>query len=948
VTDSDGSHPAEDQADRLDDDLEAALAHGYGGGCDPDPAPSVLARIARLAGSTPGVHLREESAGDTPMLRPLAAGERLAAGKYVVHGELGRGGVGAVHRGHDQDLGRDVAMKFLHERYQRDQGLLHRFVEEAQIGGQLQHPGIVPVYDLGIIDGRPFFTMKLVKGQTLAKKLAERASPAGDLRTFLSVFEDVCQTLAYAHARGVVHRDLKPANVMIGSFGEVQVVDWGMGKVLPQGGVADERRASERRAEVSIVETVRSSSHGSRSVVGSVMGTPAYMPPEQARGDVERMDERSDVFALGAILCEILTGAPPYVGPAAKLIEQAASAELADAEARLAAADVDPELAALALRCLAPAPAARPRSAEVVAQAIHDHLASVEARAQAARIEAAEARVRARALKRTQRLGLGIVAVVGAALVVSLLSWRSARRSANEEQLAGAAARESEAAAAASERVALAAKARAEGDLRRTQEMQKLILDVLSNVDPAAARTADTTLLRGVLDRTAHRIDSGVVDEETAAQLHLLVGKVYRAIGRSRTAIEHSEAAVEGLRRAHGAENELTLKARLEQAEVLLDLGRLDEGEDLIRDNLATLERVLGPDAPLTIQQRSALAGCFYERGRYAEAEALYDELLAAAEGDTAAAYPTKLADMSNLASVYISQRRFVAAEELCRKTLASKEAELGPDHPRTLLTRSTLAFALQGQGRLAEAEASFRETLALQERILGDEHPATLTTLNLLATAYSEQGRVEEAEALSLRLLERQERALGPEHQDTLGTITNLGYNNNQMGRYDVAVGYLERSLPAKRRVLGPDHPWTRLARGNLAHSYLELGRRADALALESEQLELDVATAERPDAGLATIYAVARNLLEHPFEELQDPARALRLAQRALSIVVATDARVGVDPARLPRIRPLPPRRGRCGDREPAASRRAPARRHGPRLPRAPARVRGRRPGG
>jgi serine/threonine protein kinase len=138
----------------------------------------------------------------------------------------------AVHKGHDQDLGRDVAMKFLHDKYKDEPSILHRFVEEAQIGGQLQHPGIVPVYDLGMSDGKPFFTMKLVKGKTLAQALSDRQSVADDRRSFLAIFEQICQTMAYAHVRGVVHRDLKPANVMIGSFGEVQVVDWGMGKVL--------------------------------------------------------------------------------------------------------------------------------------------------------------------------------------------------------------------------------------------------------------------------------------------------------------------------------------------------------------------------------------------------------------------------------------------------------------------------------------------------------------------------------------------------------------------------------------------------------------------------------------------------------------------------------------------------------------------------------------------
>src|SRR5262249_24470863 len=159
-----------------------------------------------------------------------------------------------------------------------------RFVEEARIAGQLQHPGIVPVYTLGEAGpGRPYFTMKLVEGQTLAALLAERASPAHDLTRFLKVFEQVCQTLAYAHSRGVIHRDLKPANVMVGAFGEVQVMDWGLARRL--GATAEDGPAG------SLVEP-------SRTGGGRVLGTPAYMAPEQARGEAERLDERCDVFGL--------------------------------------------------------------------------------------------------------------------------------------------------------------------------------------------------------------------------------------------------------------------------------------------------------------------------------------------------------------------------------------------------------------------------------------------------------------------------------------------------------------------------------------------------------------------------------------------------------------------------------------------------------------------------
>ena len=165
----------------------------------------------------------------------LRGTERSAQAKdrYEIVGEIARGGVGVVHRGRDNDIGRAVALKVLHDRHLSNSELVQRFVEEAQIGGQLQHPGIVPVYELGLqADKRPFFAMKLVKGETLAARLAARKDPSEQRRRLLRVFRDVCRTLAYAHSLGVIHRDLKPSNVMIWSFGEVQVLDWGFAKVI--------------------------------------------------------------------------------------------------------------------------------------------------------------------------------------------------------------------------------------------------------------------------------------------------------------------------------------------------------------------------------------------------------------------------------------------------------------------------------------------------------------------------------------------------------------------------------------------------------------------------------------------------------------------------------------------------------------------------------------------
>jgi serine/threonine-protein kinase len=375
---------------------------------------SVLDLLAEKTGVETRIHVAPDTGG--PILRPLSGDARAAAGKYQLQGEIARGGVGTVLKGYDTHLGRDVALKLLHEEHLGNPEMLQRFVEEAQIGGQLQHPGVVPVYDLALQGERPFFSMKLIKGRTLSALLDEREELAHELRRFLAIFEQICLTMAYAHARGVIHRDLKPSNVMVGAFGEVQVVDWGMGKVLGR----DERRAPVWAA-LSVIATVRSETGSSPSVVGSVMGTPAYMPPEQARGDVEGMDEQSDVFSLGAVLCQVLTGKPPYVGAGA--LQMAAAAELGPCQDRLDACGADPELVRLVRECLSPAPPGRPADAGAVATRIGAHLAAVEERTRRGQVEAAEQRAAAQTARRVQRLTVGLAASVLVLLALGGGGW---------------------------------------------------------------------------------------------------------------------------------------------------------------------------------------------------------------------------------------------------------------------------------------------------------------------------------------------------------------------------------------------------------------------------------------------------------------------------------------------------------------------------------------------
>jgi serine/threonine-protein kinase len=335
---------------------------------------------------------------DTPTRQESSASSTAALSLpgYELLGELGRGGMGLVLKGHDQQMDRDVAVKLLREKFRHEPHIAQRFVREARISGGLQHPGIVPVYQLGEFpDGRPFFTMKVVEGRTLAGLLNDRPSSQQDQARFLQIFEQVCQALAYAHAQGVIHRDLTPSNIMVGAFGEVQVMDWGLAKVLPGAGGAAEESGGAPAEEA-----------GPRT---GVVGTPAYMAPEQARGELELIDARADVFGLGGILCHILTEQPPYTGE--DVLRQAAASDLTGAFARLDDTDADTELVALCRECLTPEREGRPRDAGAVAARVTAYQAAVQEEFRRAELERAAAEARATEEGRTRRVAEAKAAV---------------------------------------------------------------------------------------------------------------------------------------------------------------------------------------------------------------------------------------------------------------------------------------------------------------------------------------------------------------------------------------------------------------------------------------------------------------------------------------------------------------------------------------------------------
>jgi serine/threonine protein kinase len=369
------------------------------------PSEDYSARFPELTGPW-------QTADDGADARPLVG---LVVGEYEIHEERGRGGMGVVYRATDLALGREVAIKVLQDRFDPRSETARRFLAEARITAQLQHPGIPAVHRVGTLpDGRPFLAMKLIKGRTLDVLFKE-----GRTERLLAAFEHVCQAVAYAHDHKVIHRDLKPSNVMVGAFGEVQVMDWGLAKILTDGPKPSAVEVAPP-APAKTVITPSADSGGSETEAGSMIGTPAFMPPEQAGGETDKVDQRADVFGLGAILAVILTGKPPYVGDSDQAVQlMAVRGQLDDCLSRLDACGAEREWVALCKRCLAFAPADRPKDAGEVAAEVARLRAAAEERARTAQVEAARAATKRRWQTSTAvAVFLALLAVVAGLAVV--------------------------------------------------------------------------------------------------------------------------------------------------------------------------------------------------------------------------------------------------------------------------------------------------------------------------------------------------------------------------------------------------------------------------------------------------------------------------------------------------------------------------------------------------
>jgi tetratricopeptide (TPR) repeat protein/tRNA A-37 threonylcarbamoyl transferase component Bud32 len=797
---------------------------------------------------------------ETPVLAGIAAkGTALRAGRFELGEELARGGMGIVYRARDDMLDRDVAVKVLHERFFADSLFGDRFLDEARITAQLQHPAIPPVFEVGrLADDRPYLAMKLIKGRTLEKLLSERCSPADERGQFLSVFQQVCQAVSYAHSRRILHRDLKTANVMVGAFGEVQVMDWGLAKLLePRREVAPDPASTTKVTSCTVIRTACEREFATQA--GSMLGTPAFMSPEQAGGELDKLDERSDVFGLGAILCVILTGQPPYPGKSVEEVGlMAIRGTLADAHARLDDCGADATLVELCRQCLAADRDSRPRDAATLAGALAEYMTGVEERARRAEVELAAAETKATEQRKRRRVQFALAATV--LVLVGLVGfglWSQERtRSAAAADRAERESRDAqrireqkeiaEANATEASRQREIAEANEKTAAERQAETQAMLDFVKDKIIAAAQPSAFGGLGRDV--PLSHALEVALPHVEQSfrqqplieARLRWTLGNSFFGLGKVKAAADQYDRARAIYTQKLGPEHPNTLGNSVRLAMCYRELGRYAEAVKLCEDSLAASTAKHGRDYPLTLWCMDEMGMCYRAAGRQADRLRILEESAALHKAKLGVDDHDTLWSMYFLAMCYREAGRYAEAAKLHEETLALRKAKSGPEAFDTLWSMNELGLTYRALGRNAEALKLLEETLALRRANLGPDHPDTLMVMNDLANCYLGLGRRPEALQLYKQTLALRKSTLGTDHPGTLVSMRNLALCYRYGARDGDAVKLMEEALAAYRAKFGVDYPETLEIVIALVVSYADAGRRTEALKLCEETLPL------------------------------------------------------------------------------------------------------------
>jgi serine/threonine protein kinase/tetratricopeptide (TPR) repeat protein len=774
-----------------------------------------------------------------PAFRPITEGPGAQIGPYRLREKIGEGGMGVVYTAdQEKPVRRRVALKIIKPGMDTEQVVM-RFEAERQALALMDHPSIARVFDAGATDtGRPYFVMELVKGVPITDYCdTVHLTPLERLRLFIPV----CQAIQHAHQKGIIHRDVKPSNVLVtmqDGKPVPKIIDFGIAKAV-------EQRLTERTLFTQ---------HG------TIMGTLEYMSPEQAEMSAMDVDTRTDVYALGVLLYELLTGSTPlersrlresgYAEILKRIREEEPpkpSTRLSESRERL------PSVAAL--RRTEPARLTKLLRGEldwIVMKAIekdrtrryetaNGFARDIERYLEGDPVEAGppSASYRLRKFARKHRPALvtagAFAALLATASAVSI--WQALRATVAERHAVTEARR-----ATAAETQARRAESTARDEAAKAKAVNEFLTqDILTQAEPAKNAAENHVELLDVLDRAANKVGDRFRDQpQVEAELRSTIAATYHGLGSFAKAERQIRAELDIERRLHGGDSAEAMNALGQLGHYREHLGDPRQAADLLRQAVDGLSRTLGPDHADTLISRGNLALAELAAGRTAEAISLLDETLRLRTSKIGPDHPDTLANRNNLATAYNAAGRTAEAIALHEETLRLMTSKHGPDHPDTLASRNNLALAYLTAGRTRDAIAMHEETLKLGKSKLGPAHPRTLTTGRNLANAYLAVGRTTEAISLHEETLKLRKATVGPDHRDTLELSNDLARAYQAAERTADAIALFETTLKQRKATLGPDNSDTLDTRNDLGEAYLRARRTGEAIAMHEETLKL------------------------------------------------------------------------------------------------------------